>query len=100
MWFQGGLVVVVIPGGHRPVAIHRHWGGRRASLSAHALRYSFHSGAGFKALGPGGSSGVAGESRIRWTPLAAVTYLVPRKVCTPSCASGAGRGEQGTGAAP
>ena len=58
---RGRRVVVVAPGGHGPVAIHRHWGGRRASHSAHALRHSSQSGAGSRALGLRGRSGLPGE---------------------------------------
>ena len=64
------------------------------------MRHSSQSGAGLRALGPRGSSGDAGRSRTRWTPVTAVTSCVRRKVFTPSCASGAGRGGRGTGAAP
>ena len=83
-----------------PVAIHQHWGGRSLSHAAHTLRHSSHSGAGFRALGPRGSSGGVEGSRTRWTPVTAVTSCVRRKVCTASRAAGAGRGGRGTGAAP
>ena len=95
-----GRVVAVVPAGLRPVAIWRHLGGRRASNSAHSLRHSSQSGAGLRALGPRASSGVAGGSRTRWTPMTAVTSCVRRKACTPSRASGAGRGGRRTSAAP
>ena len=95
----GGLVVVVAPGGQGPVAIHRHWGGRWASLSAHSPRHSPQSGPVLRALRPRGSSGVAGGSRTRWSPITAGISSVCRKACTPSRASGTGRGGRGTGAA-
>ena len=95
-----GRVVALAPGGHRLSAIHRHWGGRRASHPAHTLRHRSQSGPGLRALGPRGSSGFAGGSRTRWSPVTAVTSCVSRKACTPSRASGAWRGGRGTGAAP
>ena len=49
---------------------------------------------------PGMSSGGAGGSHTRWTPVTAVTSRARRKVCTPSRAAGAGRGGPGTDAAP
>ena len=96
---QGGLAVVLLPCGQGPVVIHRHWGGRRESHAAHTSRHSSQSPAGLRALGPRGSSGDAGGSRTRWTPVTAVTSYVCRKACTLSRASGVGRGERGTGAA-
>ena len=78
------------PYGRGPVAIHRHWEGRRGSHSAHASRHSSQSGAGLRALGPRQSSGGAGGSRTRWAPVTVVTSCVRRKVCTPSRAAGAG----------
>ena len=88
----GGPPVASAPYGRGPVAIHRHWEGRRVSHLAHASRHSSQSGAGLRALGPRGSSGCAGGSRTRWTPVTAVTSCVRRKVCTPSRAADAGRG--------
>ena len=90
----GGLVVVVVPGGQGPVAIHWHWGGRRASLSAHSPRHSPQSGPGLRALRPRGSSGVAGGGRTRWS------HPSRRKACTPSRASSAKRGGAGHGCCP
>ena len=90
---------MVAPGGHGPVVIHQHWGRRRATRSAHILCHSSQSGAGLRALGPQGSSGFAGGSHTRWSPLTAVASWVCRKVSTPSRASGAGRGGRGTAAA-
>ena len=51
--------------GRGPVAIHRHWEGRRVSHGAHASRHSSQSGAGLRALSPRGLSGGAGGSRTR-----------------------------------
>ena len=96
----GGAAVVLVPCGQGPVAIHRHWGGRRVSHAAHTSRHSSQSGAGLRALGPRESPGEAGGSRTRWTPVTAVTSCVRRKACTPSRASGTRRGGRGTGAAP
>ena len=42
----GGGVVAVAPGRDGPLAIHRHWDGRRTSHSANKLRHSSQSGAG------------------------------------------------------
>ena len=92
--------VVSVPYGRGPMAIHRDWEGRRGSHVAHASRHSSQSGAGLRALGPRGSSGGAGGSRTKWTPVMEVTPCVRRKVCTPSRAAGARRGGRGTGAAP
>ena len=92
--------MALAPCGPGPVAIHRHWGGMRMSHASHTSRHSSQSGARLRALGPRGSSAGAEGSRTRWTPVTAVTSCVPRKVCTPSCAAGAGRGGLGTGAAP
>ena len=96
----GGPAVASAPYGRGPVAIHRHWGGRRGSHAAHASPDRSQSGAGLRALGPRGSSGGAGGSRTRWTPVTAVTPCVRRNVCTLSRAAGAWRGGRGTGAAP
>ena len=96
----GGPAAASAPYGRGPVAIHRHWEGRRGSHAAHASCHSSQSGAGLRALGPRGSSGGAGGSRTRWTPVTAVTSCVSRKVCTPSRAAGARRGGRVTGAAP
>ena len=87
-----GHIVAVAPGGHGPVAIHLQRGGRRARNSAHTLRHSSQSRVGLRALGPRGSSGVAGGGRTRWTPVTASTSWVRRKACTPSRASDSGRG--------
>ena len=85
-------------GGRRPsIGIGRGGGG---ATRPQALRDSSQSGAGLRALGPRGSSGGGGGSRTRWTPVTAVNSCVRRKVCTPSCAAGAGRGGRGAGAAP
>ena len=89
---EGGAGVALAPRGRGPVVIHRHWGGRGVSHVAHTSRHSSKSGAGFRALGPRGSSGGAEGSRTRWTSVTAVTSCVRRKACTPSCATGAGRG--------
>ena len=96
----GGRAVASALYGRGPVAIHRHWEGRRGSHTAHASRQSSQSGAGLRALGPRGSWGGAGGSRTRCTPVTAVTSCVRSKVCTPSRAAGAGRGGRGTVAAP
>ena len=90
--------MVLVPCGQGPMVIHRHWGGRRVSHAALTSRHSSQSGAGLRALGPRGSLGDAGGSRIRSTP--AVSSCVRRKACTPCRASGAGRGGWSTGAAP
>ena len=82
-------MVVVVPGGQGSVAIHWHWGGRRASHTSHSPRHSSQFGVGLRALGPQGSLSGAGVSRTRWTPVTAVTSWVRRKACTPSCALGA-----------
>ena len=60
--------MVFVPRGQGPVAIHRHWGGRRASHAVHTSLHSSQSGAGLRALGPWGLSGDAGGSRTGWTP--------------------------------
>ena len=66
---RGGVrVLAVAQAGHWLVVIHGHWGGTRARHSAHTLPHSYPSGMGLRALGPWGSSGVAGERRTRWTP--------------------------------
>ena len=96
----GGPAVASAPYGRGPAAIHRQWEGRQGGHAAQASRLSSESGAGLRAPGPRGSSGGAGGSRTRWTPVTAVTSCVRRKVCTPSRAAGAGRGGRGTGAAP
>ena len=88
----GGPAAVSAPYGRGPVAIHRHWEGRRGSHAVHASRHCSQSGAGLGALCPRGSSGGAGGSRTRWTPVTAVTSCVRKKVCTRSPAAGAGRG--------
>ena len=93
-------MVVMVPGCQGSAAIHRHWGGRRVSHSAHLPHHSSQSGVGLRALGPWGLLGGAGGSRTRWTPVTAVTFSVCRKACTLSCASGPARGGRGTGTAP
>ena len=65
----GGPAVASAPHGRGPAAIHPHGGGRQGSHAAHASRHSSQSGAGLRALGPRGSSGGAGVSRTRWTPV-------------------------------
>ena len=55
---------------------------------------------GAQGPGPPGSSGDAGGSRTRWTPVMVPTSCNRRKACTPSRASGAGRGGRDTGADP
>ena len=96
-WGAGcGISSVRAGAGGHPWAL----GGRRGSHAAHASCHSSQSGAGLRALGPRGSSGGAGGGRTRWTRVTAVTSCVPREVCTPSRAAGAGRGGRGTGAAP
>ena len=60
-WAGGGLIVVVAPCSQRPVAIHRHWGGRQATHSAHTPHHSLQSGLGLRTLGPWASSGVTGR---------------------------------------
>ena len=97
---EGGPAVALSPCGRGQAAIHRHWAGRQGSHAAHTSRHSSQSGAGLRALGPRGLSGGAERSGTRWTPVTAVTSRDRRKVCTPSCAAGAGRGGRSTGAAP
>ena len=97
---EGGAAVALSPCGGGPAAIHRHSAGRRVTHAAHTSHHSSQSGPGLRALGPRGSSGGAEGSRTRWTPVTAVTSCVRRKVCTPFRAARAGRGGQGTGAAP
>ena len=92
--------MTLAPCGRGPVAIHRHWVGRRGSHLAHTSRHSCQSEAGLRALRPRGSSGGAEGSRTRWTPVTAVTSCVRTKVCTPSRAAGAGRGGAGYGRCP
>ena len=99
-WGGGRLFPVMVLGGEGSAAIYPHWNGRRVSESAHSPRHSSQSGVGLSALGPRGSSGGAGGSRTRWTPVTAKTSCVPKKACTPSRALGAGRGGRGTVAAP
>ena len=93
-------MVVLVPSGQGSMIMHQHWGGRRASHAAHTSRNNSPSGVGLRALGPGGSSGDAGGVTHKVTPLMAVTSCVRKKACTPSRASGAGRGGRGTGSAP
>ena len=99
---EGGeaLLVVMVPGGQWSLAIHRHWGGRRASHSAHLPRNSSESWVGARALATRGLSDCAGGSQTRWTAVTSVTFSVRRKACTPSRASRAGRRGRGTGAVP
>ena len=92
--------MVLVPCWQGLVVIGRHWGGGRVSHAAHTWRHRSQSGVGLRALGPRGSWGDAGGGRTRWTPVTAVTSCVRRKACTPSRATGAGRGWRGTGAAP
>ena len=96
----GGSAAASAPHGWGPVAIHRHWEGRRGSHAAHASRHSSQSGAGLRTLAPRGSSGGAGGGRTRWTPVPAVTPCIRRKVCDPSRAAGAGTGGAGRGCRP
>ena len=66
---EEGAAVVLAPCGQGPVVIHRHWGGNQVSYAAHTSRHSSQSAAGLRALGLRGSSGDAGGSRTRWTPI-------------------------------
>ena len=79
--------------------IYRRWGSRRARGSAHSVRHSPGSGAGLRALGPQGLSGVTRGSRTRYTPQMEVISRTRRKVCTSSQASTTGWEGRSTAAA-
>ena len=96
---EGGPAVALAPCGRGPVAIHRHWGGRRVSHASHSSRHSSQSGAGLRALGPLGSSAGAEGSRTRWTPVTAVTSCGAGR-CVPRPAPRAPGGGGGVRALP
>ena len=53
-------MVVMVPGGQGSEAIHRHWGGRRVSDSAHSPRHSSQSPVGLTVWAPRGCRVVLG----------------------------------------